>query len=376
MDVSGDNQGPGTPSQLRVLYVSYGGGFLGGSEQSLLGLVDMVQGAGCRAWVCCNSHVLAEAVAEHGAEAIVMPVTALSPWGRFGHDLQEFRRAVAALRGVIRRVRPHVIHANTIWPTQMAVVAAMGRTPVICHVRGEVIRLGIELSLCRFASGVLAVSQHVADDLVRRLGQRRVETFYNPIECDDSADSPRTFAGDPAVVVVSRLSPEKGIDRALDVYDWLLRQGYTGELILIGDGSEMSSLRQQCERLGLNGRVQFRGFQDRPFAELPASSVLLVPSRREGFGRVVIEAALRGVPAIVCRTGGLPETVSFGQTGYIVDELESEDSRRRVLAILRDGAQLQTTSEKAIAFARSGFRLVDKTRQLLSVYNRVAKLQE
>ena len=361
------------PMALRVLYINCGDDQLAGSEVSLLGMLDMLRPAG-DAWVYCNSPVLADAARARGAEAEVIPMAVLSPWGRLGRDLHEYRRAVAALRSVIRRVRPDLIHANMLWANQLAVAAAVGTgTPVLCHVRAEVIRSGVELSLCRFAFGVLAASKYVAQAVERSIGTGRVDVFYDPVECDDPVEIPRTIEADPAVVVVSRLSKEKGVDRALELLAWLIRQGYRNGMVLIGDGAEMPNLRQQCLRLNLTDRVQFRGYQARPFAELPVSSVLLVPSRREGFGRVVIEAALRGIPALVCRTGGLPETVASGEAGYILDDLESEESRRRALGILRNTRSLRAMSEKAAAFARKEFGAADRAQQLLSIYHQYSR---
>jgi glycosyltransferase involved in cell wall biosynthesis len=130
---------------------------------------------------------------------------------------------------------------------------------------------------------------------------------------------------------LGRLTDMKGIDQLLRVVD-SFRDGSI-ELHVGGTGRDryVESLTNTYDA----NHVTFCGFVD-PSAFLPNLDVLVVPSRwHEPFGRVVIEAYAHGVPVVAARSGGLPEIVDDGETGWTFDP-DDDDTLRERIAMMRD----------------------------------------
>lgn len=166
----------------------------------------------------------------------------------------------------------------------------------------------------------------------------------------------QTLTGDrsptPRAVVLSRLVPHKQIEDALDAVASLRTRVPDLHLDVVGGGWWQDRLVEHAESLGITDSVTFHGHVDdsTKHAVLQRSWVHLLPSRKEGWGLAVIEAAQHGVPTIGYRSsGGLNDSIVDGVTGVLVDNhTELVDSLERLLAdrVLREelGAKAATRS--------------------------------
>ena len=137
---------------------------------------------------------------------------------------------------------------------------------------------------------------------------------------------PHTLTGQrsstPRVVVLSRLVPHKQIEDALDAVAALLPGVPDLHLDVVGGGWWQDRLLAHAQRLGIAEAVTFHGHVDdeTKHAVVQRSWVHLLPSRKEGWGLAVVEAAQHGVPTIGYRSsGGLTDSIVDGVTGLLVD---------------------------------------------------------
>ena len=127
----------------------------------------------------------------------------------------------------------------------------------------------------------------------------------------------------PRVVVLSRLVPHKQIEDALDAVAALRPRVADLHLDIVGGGWWHERLVERAHRLGIADAVTFHGHVDdrTKHAVVQRSWVHVLPSRKEGWGLAVIEAAQHGVPTIGYRSsGGLTDSVIDGVTGVLVDD--------------------------------------------------------
>jgi len=159
----------------------------------------------------------------------------------------------------------------------------------------------------------------------------------------------------PRVVVLSRLVPHKQIEDALEAVAALRRRnpGMAGlHLDIVGGGWWRQRLVDRAQRLGMADAVTFHGHSDdlTKHHVLQSSWVHVLPSRKEGWGLAVVEAAQHAVPTIGYRSsGGLSDSIVDGVTGILVDSrAELEDRLEQLLCdpVLREqlGAKAQTRS--------------------------------
>lgn len=132
--------------------------------------------------------------------------------------------------------------------------------------------------------------------------------------------------GDLRVLCVASLLPVKGHRWLLEAFALARRQVPAMRLILLGDGPLMNPLKAQARRLGIQSTVEFRGAVpwEQVQSEMSRAHLYVQPSvpaddgSEEGLGLAVLEAQAWGVPAIVSRSGGLPETIEDQRTGLVV----------------------------------------------------------
>ncbi|WP_232343090.1 glycosyltransferase family 4 protein [Halosimplex litoreum] len=176
----------------------------------------------------------------------------------------------------------------------------------------------------RLADRIVAVSDHTREQLgeLYRFDESKLRTVPPGIDTERfserSGGHPAVSEVRPSVLVLSRLDPRKGIDKAIRAF--ARADGTDAELLIAGTGRLESSLKDLASDLGVADDVSFLGFV--PDEELPSlySSVELfvLPSEYEGFGIVFMEAMACGTPVIGTEVGGIPTAVADGETGYLV----------------------------------------------------------
>jgi glycosyltransferase involved in cell wall biosynthesis len=152
--------------------------------------------------------------------------------------------------------------------------------------------------------------------------ERRTVVVHNGTDAPTPTPTMRRRPG-PRLVVLSRLVPHKQVDHALRVVAALGSRYADLHLDVIGDGWWRPRLEHEADLLGVGSRVTFHGHVTEADKTrlLSQSDILLLPSLKEGWGLVVIEAAHAGVPAIAYRSaGGVSESIIDGHTGLLVDD--------------------------------------------------------
>lgn len=278
--------------------------------------------------------------------------------------------AMAAARlgvGPLRKVRPDVV-VDTQNGLPFLARLVYGRRVVVlvhhCHrqqwpVAGPVLgRLGwfVESTLSprvNRRNQYVTVSLPSARDLVTLgVNGAQIAVVRNGLDLApaQSLSGPRAAA--PRVVVLSRLVPHKQIEDALEAVAALLPRTPGLHLDIVGDGWWRERLVEHARRLGICAAVTFHGHVDDVTKHhvLQAAWVHVLPSRKEGWGLAVIEAAQHSVPTIGYRSsGGLSDSIVDEVTGILVDtHAELVDRLEELLAdpVLRDqlGAKAHTRS--------------------------------
>ncbi|WP_210113738.1 glycosyltransferase family 4 protein [Halorubrum trapanicum] len=205
----------------------------------------------------------------------------------------------------------------------------------------------------RFADQIIAVSDHTREQLrdLYRFDEAKLTTVPPGIDTDRFRPTkevhPAVDESKRTILVVSRLDPRKGIDKAIRAFAQLDRDDT--ELLIGGTGRLEASLRELAAGLGVADRVRFLGFV--PDEELPslysAVDLFVLPSEYEGFGIVFMEAMACGTPVVGTSVGGVPTAVADGETGYLVEKSNIEGLAERIGKVLRDSEHSAQLSENA-----------------------------
>jgi phosphatidylinositol alpha-1,6-mannosyltransferase len=270
---------------------------------------------------------VARALLHHGCEVIVFGASA--PLGLLAAPLREAgaRRTVA------------LTHGHEAW---------WARTP---GARRLLRRIGDDNDVLTY------VSEHSRAQVARALtptARRRMLRLSPGVDVDrfrpglDGARWRRAWGVEPhqpVVLSASRLVRRKGQDVLLEAWATVARHCPDAVLVIAGDGPMRASLERRRIRLGVTDSVRI--VPGAPWREMPAryaaADVFALPCRTrlsglepEALGIAFLEAASCGLPVVVGRSGGAPETVVDGVSGTVVDPRDPMDAAAALTRLLRD----------------------------------------
>jgi phosphatidyl-myo-inositol dimannoside synthase len=164
--------------------------------------------------------------------------------------------------------------------------------------------------------------------------------------------------GEKILLTVTRLYPYKGVDKVLEALPAILRAVPDLKYLVAGTGPDQPRLQELTSRMGLQDHVSFLGAV--PLAkvvELYNAADLFVMLTREalpdveGFGLVFLEAAACGLPAVGGRSGGIPDAIEEGKSGWLVDPCNTEEISSTIGGLLNSPEKLQRASEYCLSTA-------------------------
>ncbi|MFI8485277.1 glycosyltransferase family 4 protein [Streptomyces rubrogriseus] len=191
------------------------------------------------------------------------------------------------------------------------------------------------------------------------------EKTFHPASGGDEVRARLGLTERPVVVCVSRLVPRKGQDTLIRAMPRILAAEPDAVLLIVGGGPYEKDLRRLAEETGVAAAVHFTGAV--PWSELPAhygaGDVFAMPCRTrrggldvEGLGIVYLEASATGLPVVAGDSGGAPDAVLDGETGWVVRGEDPNESADRVTTLLADPELRQRMGERGRAWVEEKWR--------------------
>ncbi|MFD9815929.1 glycosyltransferase family 4 protein [Streptomyces sp. NPDC059080] len=203
------------------------------------------------------------------------------------------------------------------------------------------------------------------------------EKTFHPGSGGDEIRARLGLTDRPVVVCVSRLVPRKGQDTLIEAMPAITAAVPDAVLLIVGGGPYEKELRALAERTGVAESVRFTGAV--PWEELPAhhgaGDVFAMPCRTrrggldvEGLGIVYLEASATGLPVVAGDSGGAPDAVLDGETGWVVPGGSPQATAERVVALLHDPELRRRMGERGRAWVEEKWRwdlLAERLKELL-----------
>lgn len=226
-------------------------------------------------------------------------------------------------------------------------------------------------------SRIAAALTPAAADRMVQLPPGVDEKTFHPDSGGDLVRARLGLTDRPVVVCVSRLVPRKGQDTLILAMPAILAEVPDAVLLIVGGGPYAGELRKLAAETGVLDSVRFTG--PVPWAELPAhygaGDVFAMPCRTrrggldvEGLGIVYLEASATGLPVVAGDSGGAPDAVLDGETGWVVRGGRAEESAERIVTLLGDAELRRRMGERGRAWVEEKWRwdlLAQKLRALL-----------
>ncbi|MEV1083026.1 glycosyltransferase family 4 protein [Streptomyces sp. NPDC050211] len=224
----------------------------------------------------------------------------------------------------------------------------------------------------------------IASALTRDAASRMVqlppgvdEKTFHPESGGDAIRARLGLTDRPVIVCVSRLVPRKGQDTLVLAMPRILAKEPEAVLLIVGGGPYETELRKLAAETRVTDSVRFTG--PVPWSELPAhygaGDVFAMPCRTrrrgldvEGLGIVYLEASATGLPVVAGDSGGAPDAVLDGETGWVVRGGSVEESADRITTLLGDAELRRRMGERGREWVEERWRwdlLAEKLKTLL-----------
>jgi glycosyltransferase involved in cell wall biosynthesis len=199
---------------------------------------------------------------------------------------------------------------------------------------------------------------------------KRVSVVENGIDFTSSA--PRSAdtlrPGSTRLLVVGRLSAEKGLDLLLRATAQLHARGAVSRLTIAGEGPCRAPLVHLAESLGISGIVEFTGFVGDVDSLYASHDVLVLSSLTEGLPMTLLEAMRARIPVVATRVGGMPDVLDDGAAGMLVDAGNWQALSDGIAAVIEEPARARARAELGFERARLRFGAESMARGYLDVY--------
>ena len=149
--------------------------------------------------------------------------------------------------------------------------------------------------------------------------------IYSPINtevCKKYASQYNPFITGKYFLVLSRLSPQKGLDRLIEAARILKERGISFKIVIVGSGELEDKLKLMILNYGLLSQIQLHPSTINPFPYFKNCQGYISPSYTESFGIAIQEALCMSVPVIACNTPGTQEVLKEGEFGEIIPPSE------------------------------------------------------
>ena len=310
-------------------------------------------------------------------------------------------RAVARLFRLFRSRRFDIVHSSTPKAGLVCAVAAwLARVPVRLHTYtgqpwvelGGAIRwfaracdrlIGLLNTHCYADSAsqrqFLIDEGLVRPDRISVLGHGSISgvdlsRFDRTVWGGERAEATRRQMGvpldAPVILFVGRVTRDKGVCELVEAFQSPALRDTGAHLVVVGhfepDRDPLPA--EVIDQLTQDSRIHLVGFAEEPAQFVAVADLLCLPSYREGFGSVVIEAAAMGVPAVVTSIVGLADAVVVGETGLAVPPKQWRPLADALVTLLSDARQRAAMGAAAQARARRWFDSVAVDRAVIDAY--------
>lgn len=240
------------------------------------------------------------------------------------------RVAISKACKLIKELKIDIVHINTSWAYIGAVAAKKCSVPYIWHIREfleedqnvQFFNRSYAIKLINGANKIICISRSIRDKYKSLVNNKLLQVIYNGLE-------PSTYSGRNKILfsqeklnflIVGTICEAKGQWQLIEACSILLKKGFIDfNVKVLGKGNEeyVFSLKNSCEKLGLDGYVEFCGYQNNTEDYYRNADITFVCSKAEAFGRVTVEAMMSGSLVIGADTAATMELIDNGLTGLL-----------------------------------------------------------
>jgi len=299
-------------------------------------------------------------------------------------DLSSIRK----IRKSIKHIKPDIIHIHGTRAGSLGRIAAIGTNiPVIYtehlwtqqfQLRNRILTFAHYFAnwfLDMFTTLNIAVSHAVKDFMISSNISRssKIKVIYNGIKISNFQAKAFQSEKEFLIASVGTLNPHKGMQFLIKAIPKIKTEFPGIRLEIIGDGPYKRVLINETKKLKLKDYVKFTGFVKDVEKYLTRFDLYVQPSLSESFGLAITQAMSVGLPVVATNTGGIPEVVTDGKSGLLVEAADPQALTDAILFLLRNPKKAREMGKVAEKEAKLKFDLDSMIKELEKVYESTAE---
>lgn len=297
----------------------------------------------------------------------------------------------AKMAEVIDREKLDILHVHYAMPHAISAILARDianhKVKIVTTLHGtDITVLGIDKTFKRMiaygieeSDAVTAVSHDLVNQTIRQLQvKKKIDVIYNFVNEKEYFKKERGFiknqygidSDDKVIIHISNFRKVKRIQDVIYTFS-IIQENVKSKLILVGDGPELQTAFEVVNKLNLKNKVLFLGKQKNISDLLSISDIKLLMSEQESFGLVLLEAMACEVATIGTNVGGIPEVISHGETGYVVELGDTKAAANYAIHLLKDEDLLKKFSKQGLNRVQSLFHSEEIVNQYIALYKKL-----
>jgi glycosyltransferase involved in cell wall biosynthesis len=354
-----------------LLFLHHGGEYIRGSEKVLLNLLNNLNHEYYYPIVMCNSEMFYNTLINNGIKSYLIEYPEIF-WDKNLKKFQfiKFLKSFNCLNKIIKEENVELIYSNSGLPTQLGLcLAKLNNISIITHLHAPHDKRHCFFWLLKYADARIFVSKYIKQDMEQKInfnGNNYV--VYNGFEIANGhnnydkktidATKIRLNINDNDIVLaqIGSLIHRKGFDILFHAFSSLLQKHQNLKLLIIGDGSLKSCLKNLVKKLNIRDYVEFLGeTNDVDFYLKHIIHLNILAARSDALPTVLIEAALHGVPSVASSCGGIPEIIDDEISGLLFKCENIDDLILKIDRIIKNDELRKQLGSNAQLIAKEHF---------------------
>jgi len=363
---------------MNVLFVHYGDDWIAGSEVALLELMRELARKGVAPFLWCNAPSMQRAAEESGIAVRRDDFAYYFDYSSPPFSPGAYLRLVKKASALIAESGAQIVHCNSAAPAQwMSLACRQMNVPWLINMHSPYLKRSRYVLGMHLADEVAAVASAISRPLLEDgMEADRISIVHNGFDekalLQGEAMMLRAQLQIPANAVVAAIAGSLIRRKGHDILFAAMRQMPPGlqpfHLLVIGDGPE----RHAFETSAAGMPVHFLGHRTDLGAILrDATDFLVAPSRQEAFGRVILEAAFAGRPAIGANVDGIPEAILDRVTGILVPAESPAALAEAMTRVIADAPMRARMGLAAQKRARAEFTIAKSADDMMRRYREI-----
>jgi glycosyltransferase involved in cell wall biosynthesis len=369
----------------KILYLSHVSK-MGGAEENLFSLVKSLDRKRYTPVVICQEDgELPQRLREVGVEVSYLKMRG---WRKAKYFLVNLVTVIRLFR-FIKRNNINLVHINPYRLAPYGVLAAkLAKIPSVLSIHDFLDKDKIKRFLVNYADTIIVVSDIIGE--VFKDYKKDVITVYNGIDFSifdratikaNEVKKELVKDGNYLVGMIGQIAPWKGQEDFLKSAAEVLKKEQAVKFLIVGDAifnNEFSieKLKEISAQYGIGSRVIFTGWRNDIPQIIACLDILILPSWKEPFGRVMLEAMAMVRPVIATDCGGPGELITNNETGILVPVKRPELLAEAIIKLLKSPQQRKILAEAGYNLARERFDLKNQVRQVENLYSEILERKQ